>query len=147
VRGAGATLFAGGVTLLTQVGATVVLARILTPADFGVVAMVTTFSLLFVNFGFNGLTEAIVQRESMTHALASNLFWINAVVGTVLTLAFSAGGYLMVMLYHNPVVQPVAVGVSLSIFATSISTVHLSLLKRAMRFSSLSVNDICARFV
>ena len=57
VRGAGVTVFAGGATLVIQVGATMVLARLLLPADFGLVAMVTTFSLLLVNLGFNGLTE------------------------------------------------------------------------------------------
>ena len=77
VRGAGATLSASGLTLVLQLGGTVVLARLLTPADFGLVAMVTTFSLLLVNFGFNGFTEAIVQREEISRQLASNIFWIN----------------------------------------------------------------------
>lgn len=147
VRGAGVTLFASGMTLVIQVAATIVLARILTPADFGVVAMVTTFSLLFVNFGFNGLTEAIVQRETMTRALASTLFWISSAVGLILSLVFAGGGNLLQVLYRNPLVKPVAIGISLTIWATSLSTVHLALLKRAMRFSELSLNDICARFV
>ena len=102
VRGAGATLVAGGVTLGIQIAATVLLARILAPADFGLVAMVTTFSLLLVNFGYNGLTEAIVQREDMDHALASSLFWINAAVGIVLTVVFAASGSVLAALFHNP---------------------------------------------
>ena len=145
VRGVGATLFAGMATLALQVGATMVLARILTPTDFGLVAMVTTFSLLLANFGFNGFTEAIVQREEMSHSLASNLFWINIGCGIVLTLAFAAAGSLLALFYHNPLVKQVTVGISLTIFATSISTVHLALLKRLMRFTSISANDICAR--
>jgi PST family polysaccharide transporter len=147
VRGAGATLVAGGVTLGIQIAATVLLARILAPADFGLVAMVTTFSLLLVNFGYNGLTEAIVQREDMDHALASSLFWINAAVGIVLTVVFAASGSVLAALFHNPLVAPIAAGISLTICATSLSTVHLALLKRAMLFSELSVNDICGRFV
>lgn len=147
VRGAGATLFAGGVTLIIQIAATMVLARLLTPADFGVVAMVTTFSLLFVNFGFNGLTEAIVQRESVTRGLASTLFWISFGAGILLTIGFGASGFLLVELYHNPLIKPVAAGISLTIGATSFSTIHLALLKRAMRFSAVSANEICARFV
>lgn len=147
VRGAGATLLSGGVTLALQITSTVVLARLLTPADFGLVAMVTTFSLLLVNFGFNGLTEAIVQREEISHALASTLFWINVSAGAVLTIVFAASGSLMAMLFHDPPVKQIAAGVSLSILATSISTVHLALLKRAMRFPRLSVNDVLARIV
>src|SRR5215831_10396253 len=85
VRGAGMTLLSGGMGVAIQVVATLVLARLLTPRDFGLIAMVTTFSLLLVNFGLNGLTEAIVQREEITHDLASTLFWINVVCGMLLT--------------------------------------------------------------
>jgi PST family polysaccharide transporter len=147
VHGAGATLFAGGITLAIQVGATMVLARLLIPADFGVVTMVTTFSLLLVNFGFNGLTEAIVQREEISDALATNLFWINVGFGILFTAGFAECGSLLARLFHAPQVQLVTVGISLTIFLTSTSTVHLALLKRAMRFSAVSVNDICARAV
>ncbi len=147
VRGAGATLFGGGMTLAIQVIATVVLARLLTPTDFGLVTMVTTFSLLLVNFGFNGLTEAIVQCEEIDHDLASTLFWINLGCGLLLTIGFAEAGSLLARLYHDALVEHVAVGISLTIFITSTSTVHLALLKRAMRFSWVSVNDICARVV
>lgn len=147
VRGAGATLFAGGASLAVQIGATIILARILTPEDFGVVAMVTTISLLLVNFGFNGLTEAIVQRHDIDHSLASTLFWINSAAGVFLTLLFAASGRLLAHLYHDSLVTHVTEGISLTICVTSFSTVHLALLKRAMRFTALSANDITGRFV
>ncbi len=56
IRGSGVTLLSQGASLAVQIVATVVLARLLTPADFGLVAMVTTFSLLLMNFGQNGFT-------------------------------------------------------------------------------------------
>ncbi|MGB6192155.1 MAG: oligosaccharide flippase family protein, partial [Terracidiphilus sp.] len=147
VRGAGATLFAGGVTLATQVGGTIILARLLAPSDFGVVAMVTTFSLLLANFGFNGLTEAIVQREDLNHALASTLFWINTAFGVLLTVGFAASGPLLAKLFHDPLLTKIAIGISFTILATSLSTVPLALLKRAMRFPAASAIDISARAV
>src|ERR1017187_1447973 len=85
VRGAGVTLLSQGSGLAGQVIAAVALARLLTPADFGVVAMVTTFSLLLVNFGLNGFAEAVLQREEINDAVASNLFWINLGAGILLT--------------------------------------------------------------
>jgi O-antigen/teichoic acid export membrane protein/glycosyltransferase involved in cell wall biosynthesis len=147
VRGAGATLFAGGITLATQVTATIVLARLLTPTDFGLVAIATTFSLLLVNFGFNGLTEAIVQREEVSDALASNLFWINISFGIFLTILFAESGFLLAKLFHEPPVRNICAGIALTIFATSASTVHLALLKRAMHFPAASAIDISARAV
>ena len=77
VRSAGVTVLSQGVVFAVQVIATVVLARLLTPADFGVVTMVTTFSLLIMGFGQNGYSEAVIQREDLSYSLASNLFWIN----------------------------------------------------------------------
>ena len=121
-----------------QIIATVLLARLLTPADFGVVAMVTTFSLLVSNFGLNGFTEAVLQREEIDHFLISNLFWINLGAGLLLTIGFAAAGSLVARFYSNPHVTPVAVGMSLTIFITCSSVLHLALLKRAMRFSVVS---------
>ena len=115
VRGAGVSIAgsAGGFAL--QIGSIVVLARLLTPADFGIVTMVTTFSLLLRSFGLAGFTEFLMQREELTDSLASNLFWINAGIGTVLTLAFASSGPLLALFYHNPAVVPVTRGVSLTI--------------------------------
>src|SRR4026209_236790 len=92
VRGAGVTALSQSRGFAIQLIATMILARLLTPADFGLVAMVTTFSLLLMNVGFNGVTEAVVQREQIDHGLASNLFWINVGIGFVLTIGFAAAG-------------------------------------------------------
>jgi O-antigen/teichoic acid export membrane protein len=147
IRGAAVTVSCQGIALAIQVVATVVLARLLMPADFGVVAMVTTFSLLVVNFGANGLTEAVLKWEEIDHALASNLFWINLAGGVLLTVAFAAVGPLLGWFYSDPRVTKIALGVSSTIFITSTSVLHLALLKRAMRFTAVSVNDVFARIV
>jgi O-antigen/teichoic acid export membrane protein/glycosyltransferase involved in cell wall biosynthesis len=147
IRGAGATLLSGGVGLAMQVVGTVVLARLLTPRDFGLVALVSTFLLLLVNFGLNGFTEAILQREEIDHFLISNLFWINVGVGLLLTVGFAASGSLLARFYRDPLVAQVSIGMSLSILLTSISVQHLALLKRAMRFSEVSANEVAARLV
>jgi O-antigen/teichoic acid export membrane protein len=147
VRGAGATVFSSGLALAIQVIGTVVLARLLTPADFGVVTMVTTFSLLLVNFGVNGFTEAIIQWGKIDHALASNLFWINLGGGILLTIGFAATGSLLARFYRDPLVARVAIGVALSIFVTSTSVLHLAILMRAMQFYVTSGIDLLSRAV
>ena len=147
VRSAGITVFGEGASFAIQVAATVVLARLLTPADFGVVTMVTTFSLLPCSFGLNGFTEAILQREGITHSLASNLFWINVGVGAVLTLAFASIGPLLALFYHDPLVTHVTEGMSLTILVASFSVIHLALLKRAMRFTGVAANNVISRAV
>ncbi len=145
VRGVGATLLFGGLGLAIQIVATMVLARLLTPRDFGLVTMVTTFSLLLMNFGLNGFTEAIVQREELSHVLASNLFWINVGASFVLAIGFAAAGSLLARLYKDPRVAGVGQTLALTIFIAGLSVIHMALLKRAMRFSVVSAIDIVGR--
>jgi PST family polysaccharide transporter len=109
--------------------------------------MVTTFSLMLANFGLNGFTEAILQADDINERLISNLFWINLGIGLLLTVGFAASGSLLGWFYRDPHVAWIAVGVSTTIFLTSISVQHLALLKRAMCFSTVSANDVLARVV
>ena len=147
IRGSTVIVASQGVSLATQIISTVVLARLLTASDFGLVTMVTTFSLLFLNFGLNGFTDAILQRERMDHFLASNLFWINVGAGVLLTIVFAGAGSLLAKFYAEPLVTRIAAGVSLSILFNSLSVVHLALLKRGMHFPTVAANDIIARVV
>lgn len=145
LRGAGMTVFSSALSLGIQVIATVILSRILTPKDFGLVAMVTTFSLLLSNFGINGVTEAIVQQEKIDRVQADSLFWMNLGSGVMLAVGFAASGALLAKFYAEPLVAAVTRGVAFSILLTSVSVVHLALLKRAMRFSTLAKNDVIAK--
>src|SRR5438105_11852549 len=86
VRGAAATVSAAALALAAQVVSTVILARMLTPPDFGVVTMVTTFSMLLMSFGPNGLNEVVIQRDDIDRFQASNLFWVNCAVGLTLPI-------------------------------------------------------------
>jgi O-antigen/teichoic acid export membrane protein len=147
VRGVGVNVLAQILCFVIQLMATMVLARLLTPADFGIVTMVTVFSLLLANVGFNGFTEAIIQRDQIDHGLMSNLFWINLSITLMLTIGFASAGSLLARLYGNPRVLGVAVGMSATIFLTGVPVIHLALLQRAMRFSTLSRNDVISRVV
>jgi len=147
MRGAGMTVFSSALGVGIQIISTMVLARLLAPRDFGLVAMVTTFSLLLVNFGVNGFTEAMIQWSELSGALVSNVFWINLAIGVALTITFAAGGQFLARFYHDPLVARVAEGISPTILITSASVEHLALLKRAMRFSAVSINDVIARVV
>src|SRR6202051_5172186 len=137
VKGPRITLLSAALGLGIQVVATVTLARLLTPTDFGVVAMVTTFSLLLVNFGLNGFTEFVLQKAEINDALVSNLFWINVGGGFLLMMAFAAAGFLLARLFGDARLVVIAVCISPMIFLTSTSVLHLALLKRAMRFPSV----------
>jgi O-antigen/teichoic acid export membrane protein len=147
VRNAGVTVFSQGLMFAIQLVGTFVLARLLTPGDFGIVTMVTTFSLLLVGFGLNGFTEAVLQRDEINHCLASNLFWINVTSGIILAIAFALSGSLLAKFYGDPRVTRIAFGLSFGILLSSTSVLHLTLLKRAMQFSVTSAADVAGRAI
>jgi len=139
VRGALATVTGSAGNFVVGIGIVVILARLLTPSDFGIVTMVTTFSLLLRSFGLNGFTELIMQREDVSDSLASNLFWINLGVGAILTVGFAGSGQLLAHIFHNPAVARVTQGMSLTIVIACAGYVHTGLLQRAMHFRTTAI--------
>jgi O-antigen/teichoic acid export membrane protein len=147
VRGASAAIAGSAGNFAVQIGSVIILARLLTPSDFGIVTMVTTFSLLLCSFGLNGFTELIMQREEITDSLASNLFWINLGIGTILTLAFAGSGRLLALFYHNSAVVPVTQGMALTIGIGSLGYIHTGLLQRAMHFRTTAIIGFVGRIL
>lgn len=144
-RSAGISVLSGFAGVSVQMVGTVTLGRLLTPADFGLVAMVTAFSMLLMNIGLNGFTEAVIQRKSIDRQLISNLFWINVAAGVVLTMAFAGGARLLSWFYREPRLTTLAVVISVVIVLNCSSVLHLALLKRAMKFTETSVIEVTSR--
>ena len=147
VRGAGMNIFTGATGIAIQMVSTVVLGRLLLPRDFGLLAMVVTFSLLPTNAAPNGFIDSILQRKEIDRALATNLFWINLGLGVLLSAAFAAAAPLMARFYHEPAVTAVAVALSATILFSNAPCIHASLLRKAMLFPALARNELLARAV
>ena len=87
VRG-GVILVAGrGVNVLVQLASTILLARLLSPHEFGLVAMVTALVLFAPILVDLGTTDASTQKANITHVEISTLFWLNVTIGCTLTIA------------------------------------------------------------
>jgi O-antigen/teichoic acid export membrane protein len=144
VRGGVVMLMSTGGKLLISTIATVVLARLLTPADFGLVAMVTAVSGLGQSFADLGLSEATIQREDVDQAQVSALFWINVGIGIVLTLVMAALAPVMVWFYREPQLKAITYALSFTFLICSLRVQHEALLKRQMRFVALAIRDVAS---
>lgn len=147
IKGAGVSVFATASNYGIQTIGTFILARLVTPDDFGLVTIVTAFSTYLMNFGINGFTEAVVQEERITHRQISTLFWVNVSISFFLTATFMAASPLLASLFNNPRLEGIAVLISFSIILTGLSTHHLALLKRSMQFSLTSANDVACGLI
>jgi O-antigen/teichoic acid export membrane protein len=144
VRGGVVTVASQGSQFVIQTVLTVVLARLLTPADFGLVAMVTAVTGLGQAFADVGLSEATIQREEITHDQVSFLFWINLVVGLGLALATVGLGPVLARFDREPRLANVALVMSLTFVFGGLRVQPDAILKRQMRFTSLAMRDISA---
>ena len=123
---------------------TVVLARLLTPAEFGLVAMVSTVTGLGQAFADLGLSEATIQRKEISHNQVSALFWINVAIGLGLMLVTVVLAPLLARFYRDPRLVNITLLVSLTFLIGGLRVQPDAILKRQMRFSSLAIRDVAA---
>jgi len=142
VRGGLLNLTSQGTQFVIQMVATVVLARLLTPADFGLVAMVATITGLGQAFADLGLSEATIQRKEITHGQVSALFWINVSVGLALMLISMASAPVLARLYHDARLVNLSLLLSFTFLIGGLRVQPDALLKRQMRFASLLVRYV-----
>lgn len=145
VRGGSITILSQSVKFLLSMGSTVIMARLLDPSDFGVIAKIAIF-IGFAELAKDlGLSMASVQHQHVTHRLASNLFWISVALSAMLGLAFAVIAPFVAMLYHDHRLMPVMLAYGGMFVLGGMASQHQALLLRQMRFASLEGCDMLAR--
>ncbi|MGA9382055.1 MAG: lipopolysaccharide biosynthesis protein [Phormidium sp.] len=147
VRSGIVTLSSQILKFLLNIGGTIVLARLLTPQDYGLIAMVSTVSSLVVIFQDLGLSGATIQKPQINQAQVSTLFWINFGLGVAIALFMGAISPLLAWFYQEPRLVGITLVVSLGFILGGLTVQHQALLKRQMRFVSLAVIDIVSMII
>ena len=142
VRGGAISLVAQGLKFGVQMGSVMILARLLSPEDFGLQGMVVTMMGIIGLFKDGGLSIATVQRDVITHEQTSTLFWINVGLGAVLTLITAAMAPALVAFYNEPRLYWVVIVSGTAFMFNSLGTQHGALLQRGMRYVTLAKIDI-----
>lgn len=136
------TLTSQGIQFALTLASTMILARLLTPRDFGLVAMVWTVMAFLRVFKEAGLSTATVQREGITHAQVSNLFWINVGVSGLTSLLVGVAAPLVAWFYREPRLIGITVALSGTFFLAGSAAQHLALLNRQMRFKAIALIQV-----
>jgi O-antigen/teichoic acid export membrane protein len=127
-----------------NLASTMILARLLLPHDFGLVAMVTSFIGFFRVFRDGGLSTATIQRHDITHAQVSNLFWINVAIGGLAMLSVAMLAPAISWFYREPKLMSVTLVLSITFILSGSSAQHLALLNRKMRFAAIALGEIAS---
>jgi O-antigen/teichoic acid export membrane protein len=147
VSGSFVTVGAQAAKFVLNFAAAAVLARLLSPKEFGLVGMVLGVTGLVGIFKELGLSTATVQRETITQQQVSNLFWINVVVSGILAVTCVGLAPLVAWFYRDPRVAGIMLALSLTFLLTGSTVQHQALLTRQMRFRTLAVIDVSSMLI
>jgi PST family polysaccharide transporter len=123
------------------------LARLLKPEDFGLIALATTFvsfANIFVNQGF---TTALIQREKLDPEHLDTAFWTNLALGFVFTLISIVAAGLIANLYKQPQLKLVIAWLSVSFLINAFKQVQEAILTRRFCFKVLAIRSLTVTFV
>lgn len=124
-------------TEILRFGLSVVMARLLTPDDFGLIAMAGVVIGFLSIFRYLGTSDVIIQRKELSQTLLSSLFYVNVILGTTLSLAIYFSGPFLAEIYEDVRVGGVIQVLGLSFIISSFGMVQRSLLTRTMEFNKL----------
>ena len=119
-----------------------VLARLLSPHQYGIAGMVLLVLGLEPVLSGTGLASGLIQREVITEQDKSTVFWVNAGVGLLVCMTFCAASGVVADFYREPQVQPLFAAMSFDFLLASLVSVQTQLLIRDMDFKSLELRSI-----
>jgi len=142
VRGGVVTVGAQAAKFILYTISNAVLARLLTPAEFGLFAMVTVFTEFVNLFKDLGLSMATIQKEEINHQQVSTMFWINIAVSCLLMLIVAAISPFVAWFYDKPQLILLTIAVGCTFIFGGLVAQHTALMRRQMRFRILAIIEI-----
>lgn len=138
IRGGAVMLVAQGCRFAIQLISTMILARLLTPTDFGLVTMVIAITSFVSMFKDLGLSQATIQHPHITHAQVSTLFWVNLVLSAALMLLVAALAPAISWFYAEPRLQGITLVLAATFIVSGSAVQHQALLRRQMRLGAIA---------
>lgn len=142
VRGGTITITTQVSKIVLQTASTIVLARLLTPEDYGLIGMVKAVTGLISLFKDLGLSMATVQRTQINHNQVSTLFWINVAVSLLLAVITASLGPVVAWFYSEPRLIWIMFALATGYVFSGTGGQHKALLDRQMRYSTIAIIDI-----
>lgn len=125
----------------------IVLSRLLSPQDFGLVGCVTpviTFVGLFQDLGYG---QAIIQRREISQNQISSLFWVTAALGLASSLVAALCSPAVAWFFHDSRLALLTIAVSITLLFGSLGAIPNGLLNRRLNYRGLAITDASAAAV
>lgn len=132
------TIGSGGLNLLV----TIVLARLLTPHDFGIIELLVIFSSLSDIIVDSGFSQAVIKDNDATDKDLSSVFWLNLSIAIVLYLILFFASPFIARFYDAPIMENLSKVVFLTIIFNSLSVIQNANLSRNLSFRPFALASI-----
>jgi O-antigen/teichoic acid export membrane protein len=136
------TALSQGIKVIVGMATTILMARLLKPHDFGLVAMVAPILSFVVIFQDLGLQQALVQAREISHEQINTLFWITFFVSVVIACFLSILGFPASWFFGERELIPLVSAYAAPLLLQALTAQHLALLNRGLKFASIAVSDI-----
>src|ERR1043166_5494169 len=137
-RGGVIAIASQGLKFVITIVATSIMARLLTPHDYGLIGMVAFVTGFVSMYKDLGLSAATIQREEIDREQITTLFWVNVVLGLAITLFTIAIAPLVAWFYGEPRLTMLTVATASGFLISSFAVQHEALLRRQMRYFALA---------
>ena len=131
--------------ILIQLAVAALLARLLAPSDFGLVAMATTLTAFVGMFTDLGLSAATVQQKEVGQSLVTALFYLNLAMGLFVMAVAMAAAPLAAWFFGDGRITTVVIALALSIPVAAVGAQHSALLQRGMRWGPIQWTPLVAQ--
>jgi len=138
VRGGAVAITAQALKFIITIGATSVLARLLTPQDYGLIGMVAFVTAFVSLYKDLGLAAATIQRPEISFDQISTLFWINVSLSVAVCIFTAAIAPLVSWFYGEPRLTWITVITAVGFVISGLAVQHEALLRRQMRYFALA---------
>jgi len=128
--------------LILGIGSTAILARLLTPGDFGLLAMITPLFLLVDSLSNFGLETAVVQKDDLDRQQASAIFWKSLKINSILIAITAMLAPVVAWFYQEEKLTGMVLGLAVGAFSVCLAFQHKALLKRQMRFGTITIIEL-----
>lgn len=113
---------------------TLVLARLLTPTDFGLVSMAMVLNTILDTFADFGFSNAIIRKKNISETETSTVFWINISIGAICTFIVFISAPIFALFYDEPRLSKIVFVTSFSFLISSFGTLQTALFQRSLNF-------------
>jgi teichuronic acid exporter len=129
---------------LISIGITIILARLLTPADYGTIGMLTLFIALSNLFIESGLGQALIQKKEPSDEDISTVFYYNFLLSILLYIILFVSAPIIAHFFKLPILIPITRILGLTIIINSLSIVQITVLQKNINFKSISIINLAS---